>query len=153
VAMGGSVSGMLRNGGSLMNRAKIRELAQGAAREILGVYDLAVPRGRSTPRNGAEQTVAIIIEQWFLKQGDPRSLGPYSEGRCCALPRCVNPIVNRNKSGVCTACWNMRPDETFDHVYGAGRAAATGCLGYDLPPYCICRGLPPKPSCPVCNPA
>lgn len=34
----------------------------------------------------------------------------YSRG--CILPRCERKISDRNKSGVCTHCWNHRPDET-----------------------------------------
>lgn len=34
----------------------------------------------------------------------------WSELRVCSLG-CGNSIINRNKSGICTHCWNYRPDD------------------------------------------
>lgn len=34
----------------------------------------------------------------------------WSELRVCSLG-CGNSIINRNKSGICTYCWNYRPDD------------------------------------------
>jgi len=45
---------------------QIYERAIKAAKEIMGVYDIAVPRGRGTPKNGIERTIAIIISENML---------------------------------------------------------------------------------------
>lgn len=53
-----------------------------------------------------------ILERSVALLHRPKTLGLYSEGRLCSLDR-QHQITNKNRSGVCTDCWQKRSEDAW----------------------------------------
>lgn len=75
-----------------------------------------IVRGRSIPGgphayNSFEDRTEKHVERVLRQHGvTGRRLKRETFSRECSHPDCTNHISDRNKSGICTQCWNERPD-------------------------------------------
>lgn len=93
----------------------LQQIADRLARIAMSYCDLDGPDMEDINNAHARHDLATLTGKFMaeLRPHLPKLKVPKQSRftRTCSLPGCDKPILTKNRSGICTHCWNNRPDE------------------------------------------